>query len=199
MTNLRRQQHLRQNPRGEVPSVKVFEDDTVLVMMDIFPQSRDTRWIRRPRHGTCSMRMRTPWRRRRHICPGSRWAVKAATGADGIRLAQFNEAPAGQTVFHLHFHLIPVYDGVELGRHGGGKADEAELRDIATAIAAALRHNFLLKKAAYLSAACGNLGWAQKVTHAGSGGADAPTSPREMRTAHRGGGPRLRQGRPVSG
>ena len=61
-----------------------------------------------------------------------------ATGADGIKLAQFNEAPAGQTVFHLHFHLIPVYEGEELGRHGGGKADEAELADLAKTIAAAL-------------------------------------------------------------
>ena len=43
-------------------------------------------------------------------------AVKTATGADGLRLVQFNEAPAGQTVFHLHFHLIPIYEGVELGR-----------------------------------------------------------------------------------
>ena len=64
--------------------------------------------------------------------------MKAATGADGVRLMQFNEAPAGQTVFHLHFHLIPIYEGVEVGRHGGGKADDAELREQAAAIAAAL-------------------------------------------------------------
>ena len=65
-------------------------------------------------------------------------AVKQATGADGIRLAQFNEAPAGQTVFHLHFHVIPVYEGVALGAHGGGKADDADLAALARDIAAAL-------------------------------------------------------------
>jgi histidine triad (HIT) family protein len=64
--------------------------------------------------------------------------VKAATGADGVRLAQFNEAAAGQTVFHLHFHLIPMYEGVELGRHGGGQADPDELQELAAAIAANL-------------------------------------------------------------
>src|SRR5690606_13016069 len=66
-------------------------------------------------------------------------AVKAATRADGIRLAQFNEAPAGQTVFHLHFHIIPVYEGTALGAHASGaKADDGELAALAKEIAAAL-------------------------------------------------------------
>ena len=59
----------------------------------------------------------------------------AATNADGLRLVQFNEVPAGQTVFHLHFHLIPIYAGEEPGRHGSsGKADDSELRALAKAI-----------------------------------------------------------------
>ena len=65
--------------------------------------------------------------------------VTDATGADGIKLVQYNEAPAGQSVFHLHFHLIPVYDGVEVGRHGQGKADDAELSALAVSIASELR------------------------------------------------------------
>jgi histidine triad (HIT) family protein len=44
-------------------------------------------------------------------------AAKQALGADGIRVAQFNEAPAGQTVFHLHFHIIPRHEGVPLMPH----------------------------------------------------------------------------------
>jgi histidine triad (HIT) family protein len=66
-------------------------------------------------------------------------AVQAATNADGIRLVQFNEAASGQTVFHLHFHLIPVYEGVALGRHAGGaEADSEELAALAKDIAANL-------------------------------------------------------------
>ena len=66
-------------------------------------------------------------------------AVMKATGADGFRLVQFNEAPAGQTVFHLHFHIMPVYEGTELGRHASGqKADDADLAALAKSIAAAL-------------------------------------------------------------
>jgi histidine triad (HIT) family protein len=125
--------------RGEIPSIKVFEDETILVMMDIFPQSRGHTLVI-PKAASRNLLDADPAKLSAAAAylPKLARAVKAATGADGVRLMQFNEAPAGQTVFHLHFHLIPVYDGVELGRHGGGKADEAELRELAKAIAAEL-------------------------------------------------------------
>lgn len=126
--------------RGEIPSTKVFEDETVLVMMDIFPQSKGHTLVI-PKTASRNLLDAEPdaVAAAAAYLPRLARAVKAAAGADGIRLAQFNEAPAGQTVFHLHFHLIPVYEGVELGRHGGGKADEAELRELAAAIAAHLK------------------------------------------------------------
>jgi histidine triad (HIT) family protein len=46
-------------------------------------------------------------------------AAKAALGADGIQIMQFNEAPAGQSVFHLHFHVIPRFAGVPVKGHTG--------------------------------------------------------------------------------
>ncbi len=126
--------------RGEVPSVQVFEDSDMLVMMDIFPQSRGHTLVI-PKAASRNLLDADPQAVAKVAAslPRLARAVKAATGADGVRLMQFNEAPAGQTVFHLHFHLLPVYEGVELGRHGGGKADEAELRELAAAIAAALQ------------------------------------------------------------
>jgi histidine triad (HIT) family protein len=122
--------------RGEIPSVKVFEDDVVLVMMDIFPQSRGHTLVI-PKAASRNLLDADPAALASvaSYLPRLAQAVKAATGADGLRLVQYNEAPAGQTVFHLHFHLIPVYEGMELGRHGGGKADDAELRELANAIA----------------------------------------------------------------
>jgi histidine triad (HIT) family protein len=125
--------------KGEIPCHKVYEDADVLVMMDIFPQSKGHLLVipKTPSRNLLDANAEVLARTIGHVQRLAR-AVMAALEPDGIRIAQFNEAPAGQTVFHLHFHVIPVYDGVELGRHGGGKADDAELADQAKAIAAAL-------------------------------------------------------------
>ena len=126
--------------RGEIPSAKVYEDETVLVMMDVFPQSRGHVLVV-PKSASRNLFDADPGDVAlvAAYLPKLARAVKDATGADGIRLMQFNEAAAGQTVFHLHFHLIPVYAGVALGRHaGGGQADPAELKALAELIAAKL-------------------------------------------------------------
>ncbi len=125
--------------KGEIPSHKVYEDADVLVMMDIFPQSKGHVLII-PKAASRNLLDADPDVLARTM-PQVQRVAKAAQKAlnpDGIRVVQFNEAPAGQSVFHLHFHVIPVYEGVELGRHGQGKADDAELAAQAKAIAAAL-------------------------------------------------------------
>jgi histidine triad (HIT) family protein len=126
--------------RGEIPAIKVFEDDTVLVMMDIFPQSKGHTLVI-PKAASRNILDAEPdaVAKAATYLPKLARAVKAATGADGVRLMQFNEAPAGQSVFHLHFHLIPVYEGVAMRGHADGeKADDGELRALAAAIAAEL-------------------------------------------------------------
>lgn len=125
--------------KGEIPSHKVYEDADVFVMMDIFPQSKGHVLII-PKAASRNLLDADPAVLARTI-PQVQRVAKAAQKAlspDGIRVVQFNEAPAGQSVFHLHFHVIPVYEGVEIGRHGQGKADDAELAAQAKAIAAAL-------------------------------------------------------------
>lgn len=126
--------------RGEMPCHKVFEDDTILVMMDVFPQSR----------GHMLVLPKAPSRNVLDADPKMLAAVASylprlgralmdATGADGLRIMQFNEVPAGQTVFHLHFHLVPMYQGVEMGAHaGGGRADDPQLAELAGRIGARL-------------------------------------------------------------
>lgn len=126
--------------RGELPSTKVFEDDDVLVVMDIFPQSRGHVLVL-PKAGSRNLLDADPATLAAALPQVQRVAkaVEAALQPDGIRIAQFNEEPAGQTVFHLHFHVIPVYENVPLGRgHGEGRADEVELSELARQIASAL-------------------------------------------------------------
>lgn len=122
--------------KGEIPCHKVYEDDTALVMMDIFPQSK----------GHCLVIPKAASRNLLDAEPATladlfslvqrvARAAKAALNANGIRIAQFNETEAGQTVFHLHVHVIPAYAGADIGRHGqSGKADDAELADLASRI-----------------------------------------------------------------
>ncbi|WIJ23667.1 HIT family protein [Devosia sp. RR2S18] len=125
--------------RNELPCHKVYEDESALVMMDIFPQSRGHVLVI-PKAASRNLFDADPAVLAEVMPLVQRVAIaaKAATGADGVRLAQFNETPAGQTVFHLHFHVIPMYEGVDLGSHGGGKADDGELAELAQEIAARL-------------------------------------------------------------
>jgi histidine triad (HIT) family protein len=125
--------------RGEIPSTKVYEDDHLLVIMDAFPQSKGHTLVL-PKAGSRNILDAEPAVVAKVAAdlPKFARAVKSAMKADGLRVMQFNEAVSGQTVFHLHFHLIPVYAGVELGRHGQAQADAAELAEQAKAIAAQL-------------------------------------------------------------
>lgn len=125
--------------KGELPCHKVYEDDIALVMLDIFPQSRGHTLVI-PKAASRNLLDADPAALAEVMPLVQRVAkaVQTATKADGLRLAQFNEAPAGQTVFHLHFHLIPAYEGVALGAHATTRADDGELAALATEIAAAL-------------------------------------------------------------
>lgn len=65
-------------------------------------------------------------------------AVMQALRPDGLRIAQFNGAAAGQSVFHYHVHVRPVYQGQDLHSHGRQSADPARLAELAERIRAAL-------------------------------------------------------------
>ena len=125
--------------RGEMPAAKVFEDDHVLAFMDVFPQARGHTLVI-PKHSTArNLLDEDPAVLAKLILGVQRVAraVRAALKPDGLVITQFNGAVAGQTVFHLHFHIIPRWDGVALGRHAeGGMADPVELKALAEQIAA---------------------------------------------------------------
>ena len=125
--------------RGEAPAARVFEDDHVLAFMDVFPQSRGHTLVI-PKHSVARNLMDEEPQVLSELILGVQRvtrAVRAALKPDGILVTQFNGATAGQTIFHLHFHIIPRWEGVALGRHAaGGMADPAELKVLAEQIAA---------------------------------------------------------------
>ena len=124
--------------RGEMPAVRVFEDDHVLAFMDVFPQAKGHTLVI-PKHSTARNFLEETPEVIGPLMLGVQRvakAVRAALKPDGLLITQFNGAPAGQTVYHLHFHIIPRWDGVALGRHGEGMADTEELKALAAQIAA---------------------------------------------------------------
>jgi histidine triad (HIT) family protein len=127
--------------RGEVPAVKVYEDDEVLAFMDIFPQTKGHLLVV-PKNAKARNFLELPANRVGPLMERVHRltiAVEKALKPDGVTVTQFNGEDAGQTIFHLHFHIIPRYAGVRLAGHGhGNKADIAELQKIATDIAAQL-------------------------------------------------------------
>lgn len=125
--------------RGEIPCHKVFEDDETLAFMDIMPQG-DGHTLVLPKGQARNILDATPEQLAAVIATVQRIAkaVKTAFAADGVFVQQFNEAPAGQTVFHLHFHVIPRFDGVSLRGHTGQMADHGILAEHAAKIRTAL-------------------------------------------------------------
>ena len=125
--------------RGEMPAARVFEDDHVYAFMDVFPQAKGHTLVI-PKHSTARNLLEEEPQVLQHLILGVQRvtkAVRAALNPDGIVVTQFNGAPAGQTIYHLHFHIIPRWEGAAVGRHAsGGMADTEELKALAAEIAA---------------------------------------------------------------
>ena len=122
--------------RGEMPCVKVYEDGGTLAFMDVFPQSRGHVLVV-PREASRNLLGVAPKSIGRLFGTVQRVAVavEAALKPDGITVTQFNGAPAGQTVFHTHVHIIPRYSDVALAGHGHDQmADMEELKKMAEKI-----------------------------------------------------------------
>jgi histidine triad (HIT) family protein len=123
--------------RGELPCIKVAENDQALAFMDLMPQA-DGHLLVVPKEAVAeifdlsdaalvaSMRM----------AQKLAIALRAALRPDGVFIGQFNGAAAGQTVAHVHFHVIPRWEGQPLKLHAREVADTDTLEALATRIRA---------------------------------------------------------------
>jgi histidine triad (HIT) family protein len=121
--------------KGEIPCHKLYEDDDTLVFLDIMPRSE----------GHALVVTKEPARDLFDISPQALAKtmgvvkklapkIRDAVGAQGVLIQQFNGATAGQTVFHLHVHIVPVKEGVPLKPHTGQMADQGALAKTAEKI-----------------------------------------------------------------
>jgi histidine triad (HIT) family protein len=127
--------------RGEIPSARIYEDETTLAIMDAFPQARGHALVLHKTSRARNLLDAEPQALSdliatvQKIARASRTALKP----DGLTVIQFNGAPAGQTIFHLHFHILPKWEGVAAGPHAKGQGDPAELAALASTIASEIR------------------------------------------------------------
>ena len=125
--------------RGEIPCVKVYEDEAALAFMDIMPRA-DGHVLVIPKKGARNILDIEPADLAALAPALTRVAraVKTGMGADGLTIQQFSEPAGGQVVFHIHFHILPRWNDVKLRPHTGAMADPKELERHAAKIRAAL-------------------------------------------------------------
>ncbi len=125
--------------RGEAPSFKVHEDERTLAFMDVMPQSEGhtlvipkvaaENFFDLPADDAANLI---------RVTQKVALAVKRAIKSPGLMIAQLNGAEAGQTVFHIHMHIIPRWHGVDLKLHARAMADFEVLKKQAELIKAEL-------------------------------------------------------------
>jgi histidine triad (HIT) family protein len=126
---------------GKIPCVRLYEDAETLSFLDIMPQTRGhalviSKWSKartllEMEDEALAQVMATT----KKVAT----AIRKALNPDGIQIAQYNGAPAGQTIFHLHMHILPRWSGDPAGfvPHGqAGQADAATLNALADEIRA---------------------------------------------------------------
>ncbi|MDR1065881.1 MAG: HIT family protein [Clostridiales bacterium] len=103
---------------GELPSDKLYEDDSFIIILDAFPSSLGHALIIPKKHvddifeldeeeGAAMFKLVARYAKK----------IKNALNCDGLNVLQNSGAAAGQTVFHFHMHIIPRYveDNVNIG------------------------------------------------------------------------------------
>jgi histidine triad (HIT) family protein len=125
--------------RGDIPCVKVYEDEATLAFMDIMPSAEGHTLVipKEPAENIFELSPKGAEALIRTTQKIAR-AVKNGIGCPGIMILQLNGAAAGQSVFHVHFHIVPRHAGIDVKLHGKGMVDPKTLVPVAEKIRAAL-------------------------------------------------------------
>ena len=126
--------------RGEIPSYRVYEDEHVYAFLDIGPQSHGHTLVV-PKESKAQLDELSDDAAAAigRVLPRLCRAVMKATGASAYNVLQNNGARAGQAVFHVHFHIIPRFDGDGLSyKWDPGELKEDAAKELVAAMHAAL-------------------------------------------------------------
>ena len=125
---------------AEIPAAVIYEDADVIALMDAFPQTKGHALVIPKTSKARNVLDIDPETLAKVMAATQRVtrAVVAALDPDGVVIKQFNGEAAGQSVFHLHFHIVPVWEDQPVGAHASTMADPAELKALAEKIAAKL-------------------------------------------------------------
>ncbi|SFK09346.1 HIT family protein [Methylocapsa palsarum] len=128
--------------RGDLPCHKVYEDEAVLALMDIMPRADGHVLVvpKAPARNILDVEPKVLCELMTRVQKIAR-AVKGGLGADGVTIQQFNEQAGGQVVFHLHFHILPRWNGVPLRPQSGAAEQPDVLEGFRVRIASALAGN----------------------------------------------------------
>ncbi|MDR3408821.1 MAG: HIT family protein [Methylovirgula sp.] len=126
--------------RGEIPCYKVYEDEIALAFLDIMPRI-DGHTLVIPKFPARTLldadadKLSELVKRVQKVAR----AVKDSLGAEGLTLLQSNESAGGQVIFHLHFHLLPRWEGIDLKPPASQMESPEVLEKFQTRIAMALK------------------------------------------------------------
>ena len=127
--------------RGEMPCYRIYEDESVLSFLDIFPQSEGHAIVipKKPSRNLLGLNSKDIGRVFGAVQRISK-AVNNTLSPDGIIITQLNGSAAGQTVLHSHVHIIPCYNERIIINHNDKKPkmDEEKLSILAKKIASKL-------------------------------------------------------------
>ena len=125
---------------GEIPSLKVYEDEHVFAFMDIMPLTKGHTLLIPKTH--CKDLFEMPEEVARNLyaaAPKVANAIKAAFQPAGMNTVNNNGAAAGQTVFHYHLHLIPRYDETDGLVVGWNSRQDEFPQEVLTTLAAQIK------------------------------------------------------------
>ena len=121
--------------RGEIPAVKVYEDAHTLAFMDVMPEADGHVLVipKEPAQDILDLSSQGLSAMMATVQKVAKAADKALA-PDGILIKQYNRAAAGQSVFHVHFHIVPRWEGVPMAPHGKVMVEATRLEPIAAKI-----------------------------------------------------------------